>query len=100
MEVHFSSNMASCICHIKRNICDNFTLRIRDEESGGAYSDLDLETNGSNPDFKPLPSEEMHSFGQDIDISDILARNNIHVITWSARPGFWGPRMLIRGDFF
>ena len=73
MEVHFSSNMPSCIYHMERNICDNFTLRFRDEESGGAYSDLDLETNGSDPDYKPLASEEMHSFGQDIDITDIIS---------------------------
>ena len=33
-----------------------------DEMSDGAYSDLDLETNGSDSDNKPLPSEEMHSF--------------------------------------
>ena len=49
-----------------------FTLRFRDVESDGAYSDLDLETNGSDPDFKPLPSGEMHSFGKDIGISDII----------------------------
>ena len=72
MEVHFSSYMPSCICHMERNICDNFTLRFRDEESNGAYSHLDLETNGSDPDYKPLPSEEMHSFGQVIDISNII----------------------------
>ena len=72
MEVHFSSDIPSCICHMERNICDNFTLRFRDEESDGAYSDLDLETNGNDPDYKPLPSEEMHSFGQDTDISDIM----------------------------
>ena len=72
MEVHFLSDIPSCICHMERNICDNFTLRFRDEESDGAYSDLDLETNGNDPDYKPLPSEEMHSFGQDIDISDII----------------------------
>ena len=30
--------------------------------SDGAYSDLDLETNGSDSDNKTLPSEEMHSF--------------------------------------
>ena len=47
---------------MERNICDNFTLRFRDEESDGAYSNLDIETNGSDPDYKPLPSEEMHSF--------------------------------------
>ena len=69
MEVHFSSNMPSCICHMERNICDNFRLRFRDEESDGAYSDLDLETNANDPDYKPLPSVEMHSFGQEIDIS-------------------------------
>ena len=46
-EVHFSSDMPSCICHMERNICDNFELRFRDEESDGAYYDLDLETNGS-----------------------------------------------------
>ena len=51
MEVHFSSYMPSCICHMERNICDNFTLRFRDEESDGVYSDLDLETNGSDPDI-------------------------------------------------
>ena len=80
MEVHFSSDMPSCICHMERNICDNFTLRFRDE-SDGAYSDLDLETNGSYPDYKPLPSEEMHSFGQDIDMSDIiwLSSPELHV---------------------
>ena len=75
MEIHFSSNMPSYICHMERNICDNFTLRFRDEESDGAYSDLDLETSGtcgSDPDYKPLLSEEMHSFGQDINISDII----------------------------
>ena len=72
MKVQFSSNMPSCICHMERNICDNFTLRFRDKKSDGAYSDLDLETNGNDPDYKPLPSEEMHSFGQDIDISDIV----------------------------
>ena len=91
MEVHFSSNMPSCICHMKRNICDNFTLRFRDEESGGTYSGLDLETNGSNPDFKPLPSEEMHSFGQDIDVSDII---------WSSSPELHVPfyrwRIVVR----
>ena len=54
------------------NICDNFTLRFRDEESDGAYSDLDLENNRNDPDYKPLPSEEMYSFGQDIDISVII----------------------------
>ena len=70
MEVHFSSDMPSCICHMERNICDNFTLRFRDVESDGVYSDLDLETN--DPDYKPLPSVEMHSFGKDIDISDII----------------------------
>ena len=81
MEVHFSSNMPSYICHMERNIWDNFTLRFRDEESDGAYSDLDFETNGSDPDYKPLPSEEMHSFGQDIDISDIiwLSSPELHV---------------------
>ena len=42
---------------MERNICDNLTLRFRDEESYGAYSDLDLETNGSGPDYTPLPSE-------------------------------------------
>ena len=72
MEVHFSSNMPSCICHMKRNIRDNFTLRFRDEESDGAYSDLDLKTSESDPDYKTLPSEEMHSFGEDIGISDII----------------------------
>ena len=51
MEVHFSSNIPSCICHMERNICDNFILRFRDEESDGAYSDLDSETNGSDPDY-------------------------------------------------
>ena len=56
-----------------RNICDNFTLRFRDEESVGAYSNLDIETNASDPDYKPLPSKEMHSFGQDTDISDIIS---------------------------
>ena len=61
------------ICHMDRNICDNFTLRFRDEESDGTYSNLDLETNGSDPDYKALPSEEMHSFGQDIDISDTIS---------------------------
>ena len=50
-------NLHSCICHMERNICDNLTLRFRDEESYGAYSDLDLETNGSGPDYTPLPSE-------------------------------------------
>ena len=54
------------------NICDDFTLRFRDEESQGAYFDLDLETNGSDPNCKHLPSEEMHSFGQGINISDII----------------------------
>ena len=67
MEVNFSSNMPSCICHMERNICDNFTLRFQDEESNGAYPDLDLETNGSDPDYKPLRSKEMHSFSQDTD---------------------------------
>ena len=64
-----------------RNICENFLLRFRDEESDGAYSDLDLETNGSDTDYQPLPSEEMHSFGQDIDISDIkcLSSPELHV---------------------
>ena len=47
-------------------------LDSRDEESDGLYSNLDIETNGSDPDYKPLPSEEMHSFCQDIDISDII----------------------------
>ena len=47
----------SCICHMERNICDNFTLRSQAEESDGARSDLDLETNGSDPDYKPLLSE-------------------------------------------
>ena len=64
MEIHFSSNMPSYICHMERNICDNFTLRFRDEESDGAYSDLDLETSGtygSDPDYKPLLSEESPS---------------------------------------
>ena len=56
---------------MERNICDNFTPRFRDEESHGAYSDLDWETDGSDPDCKPLPSEEMHSFGQGINILDI-----------------------------
>ena len=50
MEVHFSSNVPSCICHMERIVCDYFTLRFPDEESDGAYSDLDLETNGSDPD--------------------------------------------------
>ena len=72
MEVHFSYDMPSCIYHMERNKCDNFTLRFRDEESDGTYSDLDLETNGSDPGYKPLPSKEMHSFGQDIDISDSI----------------------------
>ena len=58
---------------MERNICDNFTLRFRDEESDGTYSYLDIETNGSDPDYKPLPSEEMHSFGQKIDISYIIS---------------------------
>ena len=57
---------------MERNTCDNFTFRFRDEESDGAYSDLDLETNGSDPDYKPLPSEEMHSFGQGIGIDQML----------------------------
>ena len=57
---------------MERNMCDNFTLRFRDE-SDGAYSNLDIETTGSDPDYKPLPSEEMHSFGQDIDTSDIIS---------------------------
>ena len=50
-------------------------------ESDGAYSDLDLETNGSDTDYKPLPSEEMHIFGQDIDMSDIiwLSSPELHV---------------------
>ena len=73
IEVHFSSNMPFWICHMERNICDNFTLRFRDEESDGAYSNLEIETNGSDPDYKPLPSEEIHSFGQDIEISDIIS---------------------------
>ena len=91
MEVHFSSYMPSCICHVERNIYDNFTLRFRDEESDGAYSDLDLETNGSDPDYKPLPSEEMHSFGQDIAISDIiwLSSPELHV-------PFYRWRILVR----
>ena len=81
MEVHFSSNMPSCICHMKRNICDNFTLRLRDEVPDSEYSDLDWETNGSDPDYKPLPSEEMNSFGKDISISDIisLSSHKLHV---------------------
>ena len=44
---------------MERNICDNFTLRLRDEECDGPYSKLEIETNGSDPDYKPLPSEEM-----------------------------------------
>ena len=48
------------------------SLRFRDEEYDGAYSDLDLETNGSDPDYKPLSSEEMCSFGQDSNIWDII----------------------------
>ena len=81
MEVHFSSNMPPCICHMERKICDNFSLRFRDEESDGAYPDLDLETNGSDLDYKPLPSEEIHSFGQDINISDIISLSSpeLHV---------------------
>ena len=65
MEVHFSSYMPSCICHMERNICDNFTLRFRDEESDGVYSDLDLETNGSDPDstVPTLPPLEKLGFG-------------------------------------
>ena len=73
MEVHFSSNMPSCICHMEGSICDNFTLIFQDEESHDAYSDLDLETNSSDPDIKHLPSEEIHSFGQDINISDVIS---------------------------
>ena len=66
---------------MERNICENHTLRFRDEESDGLYSNLDIETNGSDPDYKPLPSEEMHSFGQDIDISDIISlpSSELHV---------------------
>ena len=79
MEIHFSSIMPSCICHMERNICDNFTLRFRDEESHGTYSDLDLETNGSHPDCKPLPSEEMHSLGQDINILDIILLSSLEL---------------------
>ena len=80
-EVHFSSDMPSCIFHMERNICDNFELRFRDEESDGAYYDLDLESIGSDPNYKPLPSEEMHSFGQDIDILNIiwLSSPELHV---------------------
>ena len=48
---------------MERNICDNFTLRFWDEEFDGSFSDLDLETNGSDPDYEPIPSEKMHSFG-------------------------------------
>ena len=74
MEVHFSSNMPSCICHKEQNIYDNFKFRIlRDEGSDGAYSDLDLETNESDSDYKHLPPEGMHSFGPDINISDIIS---------------------------
>ena len=81
IEVHFSSNMPFWICHMERNICDNFTLRFRDEESDGAYCNLDIKTNGSDPDYKPLPSEAMHSFGQDIDVSDIISlpSSELHV---------------------
>ena len=79
MEVHFSSVVPSCICHMERNICDNFTLRFRDEKSHGTYSDLDLETNGSDPDCKPLPSEEMPSFGQDINILDIISLSSLEL---------------------
>ena len=65
---------------MERNICDNFTIGYRDEESDGAYSNLDIEISGSDPDYKTLPSEEMHSFGQDIDISDIsLPSPELHV---------------------
>ena len=57
------------------------SLRFQDEESDGAYSDLDLKTNGSDPDYKPLSSEEMCSFGQDINISDIISLSSpeLHV---------------------
>ena len=88
MEVHFLSVMPSCMCHMERNICDNFTLRFGDEESNGSYSDLDLdlETNGSDPDYKPLSSEEMHSFGQDINISDFISlyspELHVHFYRW------------------
>ena len=92
--IHFSSDMPSCICHMERNICDNFTLRFRDEESDGAYFDLDLKTNGSDPDYKPLPSEEMDSFGLDIDISDIvwLSSPELHV-------PFYRRRIVVRVTF-
>ena len=56
-----------------RNICENLTLRFRDEECDGAYSDLDLETKDSDPDYNPSSSEEMHSFGQDVNMSDIVS---------------------------
>ena len=67
---------------MERNIYDNFTLRFRDEESDGAYSDLNLETNESDSDYKPLPSEEMHSFCQDINISDFISLSSpeLHVL--------------------
>ena len=80
-EVHLSSNMPSCVCHMERNFCDNFTFIFAEEESDGAYSDLDLETYGSDPGCKSLPSEEMHSFGLDIIISDIISLSSpkLHV---------------------
>ena len=69
INLHFLSNKPSWIGHMERNICDN----IRDEESDGAWFNLDIKTNGSDSDCKPLPYEEMYSFGQDIDLSDIIS---------------------------
>ena len=52
-----------------------------EEESDDTYTDLDLETNGNDTDYKPLPSEEMHSYGPYINISDVisLSLHGLHV---------------------
>ena len=75
-------------------LCDNFTLRFQDEVSDGAHSDLILETNGSDPDYKPLPSEEMHSFGQDISISDIISLSPP-----KPRVPFYSYRIVVRDTY-
>ena len=77
------------LSHGTKHMWQLHSLRFRDEESDGIHSDLDLETNGSDPDYKPLSSEEMHSFGQDIDISDFiwLSSPELHVPFYRWRIG-------------
>ena len=69
------------LSHRTKHMWQLHSLRFRDEESDGAYSGLDLETKGSDPDYKSLSSEEMCSFGQNINIPDSISLSSpeLHV---------------------